>query len=313
MDHAALRHEATSPGRTVLEAFYRLAATGIMPRRLFAPPLPAPPPALPPDTPLRLEIVSHCWRYGRFLAYQLASLVRGPPRDVAVTMTVFYSTEDRETVDVLDRFGVMDVPGVTWNWQALDRHRLFRRAIGRNLAARATTAHWIWFSDCDVLFRDHALDTAARALRGRDDVLLFPREHRVSAILERDHALLARADQDLTVLDIDPAEFQLEVREKAVGGFQIVRGDVARALGYCGDIAFYQEPVPRWQKTYEDRTFRWLLGTHGTPIEVPGLYRIRHAEKGRDAPPAEGRSRLSSKVRGLARRFKQRRGGRRQR
>jgi hypothetical protein len=268
--------------RRLLESFYRLAATGLVPRRWLAPDVPAGPPAPPGDRPLELEIVSHCWRYGRFLAYQLSSLVLHPPATVSVRMTVFYSPEDRDTAAVLDYFGALDVPGVEWNWQELEPTRLFRRAIGRNLAARATTADWLWLSDCDVLFRDGALDAAGSALRGRDDVLVFPREHRVSDILEHDDPLRRPAAGPQWIVDIDPAEFRSETRDKAVGGFQIVRGDVARAGGYCATIPFYQQPVPRWQKTYEDRTFRWLLGTHGTAVEIPGLYRIRHAEKGRD-------------------------------
>jgi hypothetical protein len=300
--------------RRLLEWFYRLAATGLVPRRLFAPRLPDPAPGRPARHPtggsrptgsrpggstprpsgapvagspadagaVTLEIVSHCWRYDRLLAYQLSSLALHPPRSAAVTMTVFYAPEDEGTAALLDRFGRLEVPGVRWSWRPLERERLFRRAIGRNLAAQATQADWVWFSDCDVVFHEGALDAAATVLRGRDDVLVFPRQHRVSDILEPDDPLLAAPAGEPGLVAIDPGAFHAEVRDKAVGGFQIVRGDVARAVGYCGDIAHYQRPVPRWTKTYEDRTFRWLLGTDGTPVDIPGLYRIRHAARGRD-------------------------------
>jgi hypothetical protein len=279
------------------EWFYRLAATGVVPRRWFAPELPEGPPPPPAPGPLSIEIVSHCWLYHRFLAYQLSSLALYPPRDAAVTMTVFFSHEDRETSALLDRFGATTVPGVRWNWQPLETGRLFRRAIGRDLAARASTADWVWFSDCDVVFHEGALDAAAATLRGRDDLLVFPPEHRVSEILASDDPLLASAGESAGLVRIDPAEFHAETREKAVGGFQIVRGDVARAAGYCGTIPHYMRPVERWSKTYEDRTFRWLLGTHGTPVHIPGLYRLRHAVKGRD--PASEEVSLRSLVRRL--------------
>jgi hypothetical protein len=273
--------------RRLLESFYRLAASGLVPRRWIAPARPEEPPGADspapadPDRPLKIEIVSHCWRYSRLLAYQLSSLALRPPATVAVDMTVFYSPQDRDTAALLDRVGEMDVHNVHWRWRPLEPTHLFRRAIGRNLAALETDADWIWFSDCDVVFHDGALDAAGSVLRGRTERLLFPRVHRVSDLLEDDDARLRTAEGH-GLVDIDPGEFHTEARDKAVGGFQIVRGDVARAAGYCAAIPFYQEPVPDWQKTYEDRTFRWLMGTDGEPVEIPGLYRIRHAAKGRD-------------------------------
>ena len=70
-------------------------------------------------------------------------------------------------------------------------------------------------------------------------------------------------------------------REKAQGPHQITHGDIARACGYCDSIAYYQEPAERWMKTYEDRAFRWLIGTHGTPLDIPNVCQIRHIVKGR--------------------------------
>jgi len=293
----------------LLEWFYRIAATGLVPRTWFAPELPTQPPPPAGDGPLNVEIVSHCWRYHRFLAYQLSSLVLYRPRNVAVTMTVFYSPEDQDTAALLNRFGGLDTPGVRWNWRPLERHRLYRRAIGRDMAARSTEADWIWFSDCDVVFHDGAMDAAGAALRGREEFLLFPRRHHVSDILEPDDPLLEQATETGPLVEIDPAEFRSETRDRAVGGFQIVRGDVARAAGYCGTIAHYQRPVRRWSKTFEDRTFRWLLGTPGVPVDIPGLYRIRHAAKGRDpaserAPGESGGT--SGGLRGWVRRLRQR-------
>jgi hypothetical protein len=294
--------------RWLLESFYRMAASGVLPARWFAPTLPEAGPPIPDERPLKLEIVSHCWRYSRLLAYQLSSLVLRPPATVTVEMTVFYCPEDLETVALLEHFGGLETPGLKWNWQPLDRQRLFRRAIGRNLAAQATDADWIWFSDCDVVFHEGALDAAASVLRRRDDRLVFPRLHRVSDILEADDPLLEAAGGGIGLVGIDPEGFHSELRDKAVGGFQIVRGDVARAGGYCASIPFYQEPVSHWQKTYEDRTFRWLLGTNGTPVDIPGLYRIRHATKGRDhvagTGPGSGAAAALGRVRAWLRRFR---------
>jgi hypothetical protein len=262
------------------EKFYRVAASGFVPRRFFAPALPDGPPP-PSGRPLTIEIVSHCWRYGALLAYQLSSLALHPPGAVRVRMTVFHSTDDEGTVEVLDFFGGRNVPGVEWKWWPLERSRLFRRAIGRDLAARATTADWVFFTDCDVLFHEGALDALGRELEGRKDILVYPRTHSVSELLDADAPVFRALEEEVRVVDIDPALFTPEERDRAVGGLQIVRGDVARAAGYCGEIALFQRPTERWRKTREDRVFRWLLGTQGTPVEVPGIFRIRHRGKGR--------------------------------
>lgn len=275
--------------KEILELFYRLAAGGALPRSRFAADLPARSRSTAesdPARPLRLEIVSHCWRYAPVLTYQLSSLVLHPPQEVEVQMTVFHSPEDADTVGLLKWIADQDVPRVTWNWLPIGKERLFRRCIGRNLAALATNADWIWFADCDVVFHKGALDSAGRALRGRDDYLVFPPSHGVTPMLRQDDPIFQEAgartrDKEWSLLDIQTEQFETETRAKAVGAFQIVRGDVARAVGYCGSIGFYQQPVKRWQKTYEDRTFRWLIGTQGTPVDIPGIYRIRHVVKGR--------------------------------
>jgi hypothetical protein len=265
------------------ETFFRLAASGLVPRALFAPELPpAPPP--PTGRALELEIVSHCWRYHHLLAYQLSSLVLHSPSSVNVTMTVFHTPADTRTARLLERIGRESPRGIRWNFRPLEPTQLFRRSLGRNLAARATKADWIWFTDCDLIFHSGALDGAARALSGREDLLVFPHTHFITERLEPNDPLLQAGRDSVGLVDIDPSRgFTPEVRSKATGAFQIVRGDVARAAGFCGTIPFYQKPVPRWRRTHDDRVFRWLLGTQGQPIDVPGLFRIRHTAKGRKA------------------------------
>jgi hypothetical protein len=83
------------------------------------------------------------------------------------------------------------------------------------------------------------------------------------------------------VLDVDPALFSRFPRSRATGPLQITHGDVARAVGYCESLPYYQRPSATWCKAYEDRAFRWLLRSQGEPLDVPGVYRIRHVAKGR--------------------------------
>ena len=198
-------------------------------------------------------------------------------------MTVFHAAEDERVVEALEFFGGFEIEGLHWNWKALPRQQLMRRGIGRNLAAKETRADWIWFTDCDIVFHEGCLETLAERLQGRDDPLVFPLRERITSLLEEDDDKLTRAMRAPEVRGIPVEEFTpLDgVRDRAKGAYQITHGDVARALGYCPTIGLYQRPSDRWRKTYEDRAFRWLLGTQGVGLDIPGVCQIRHMVKGR--------------------------------
>ncbi len=263
--------------------FYRFAASGALPASWFRDLDPASLPRARRTGRLSLEIVSHCWRYGHFLLYQLSSLVIHRTDKLDVTMTVYHASGDESVLPVLRFFEAIDVPGVTWCWRPLPEERLFRRSIGRNLAARATGADWIWFTDVDLVFHEGCLDTLADLLQGRDDVLVHPRSPLGTSLLPEDHEILTQGRAAPAVRDIPLEAFRPYGgnHDRAKGPYQITHGDVARAVGYCESIALYQRPAPRWRKAYEDRAFRWLLGTGGTALDIPGCCQIRHAVKGR--------------------------------
>lgn len=284
--------------------FLRLAASGLLPARWFRPPLPPESARSARTGRLQIEIVSHCWQYAHFLVYQLGSLVRYPPQNAAVTMTVYYSEEDGDTKAVLDYFGAMQVPNVNWRWRALPRQSLFRRGIGRNEAALATRADWVWFTDCDLMFRDGCLDGLVEVLQGRRDALVFPRIERVTPLLADQDPLLDPELARQRLAEVDDTRFTELPRDRATGPLQITHGDVARAVGYCSRLGYYQRPADTWCKAREDRAFRWLLGTRGTPLDIPGVYRIRHESKGRYTGSAFN-SRLRSTIRRLAHRLKE--------
>ncbi len=262
-------------------AFFRLAAKGWIPARWFEPDLPPVAERGARTGHLSLEVVSHCWNYSHFLVYQLSSLVLFPPTKLDVTMTVFYSEEDEGTVRLLEFFATQTVPGVTWNWQPLPKEKLFRRGIGRNQAALQTKADWVWFTDCDLMFREGCLDILAERLQGRTDALVFPEEERTTDLLAEDNPMLQAGAGEPKVLDIDTTSFVSRHPSKATGPLQIAHGDVCRAVGYCRNIGLYQQPTESFAKCHEDRAFRWLIGSQGQPLPIPGVYRIRHVSKGR--------------------------------
>ena len=263
--------------------FYRLAVSGALPVSWFRDVDPATVEKARKTGKLKLEIVSHCWRYGHFLTYQLSSLVNHRTDKFDITMTVFHVPEDERVTRVLDYFGRMEVPGVTWNWQPLPKEKLFRRSIGRNLAAKNTEADWIWFTDADIIFHEDCLDTLADLLQGRDDGLVHPNIGLGTSLLPEDDEILEKGRQGPTLLEIPLDQFKPYggPRAKATGPHQITHGDIARACGYCDAIRHYQTPAERWMKTYEDRAFRWLIDTHGTALEIPNVCQIRHIVKGR--------------------------------
>ncbi len=279
------------------QAFVRIAATGLVPARWFLKP-PRPEDLTARSGVLDIEIVSHCWQYAHLLAYQLSSLVNFPPTRARVRMTVFHALEDTRTRAMLDYFGGISVPGVSWNWQALPPPELFRRAIGRNRAAHATRADWVWFTDCDIVFHRDCLDSLASELQGRQDLLTYPEFECITPMLEESDPVMAAERDRPRVVDIDTGQFTLAANPpKAKGAYHVVHGDAARQCGYCEQVGVYQRPMPRWAKTFEDSAFRWLLGTDGVGLDVPGVHRIRHVHKGR-----YGNSKTAARVRGKIRR-----------
>jgi len=284
----------------IAQVYIRIATTGLVPSRWYLKP-PNPVTLTARSGVLDIEIVSHCWQYAHLLAYQLSSLVNFPPAGARVRMTVFFAPEDTRTRAMLDFFGGIAVPGVTWNWQSLPRPELFRRAIGRNRIARSTAADWVWFTDCDIVFHRDCIDTLSSQLQGRQDLLCYPKFERITPMLTEDDPVLAAERDRPRIVDIDTTQFTLaENPPKAKGAYHIVHGDAARQCGYCEQVGLYQRPVSSWAKTYEDSAFRWLLGTDGTGLDVPGVHRIRHVHKGR-----YGDSKAAALVRGGIRRARE--------
>lgn len=226
-----------------------------------------------------IEIVSHCWNYHHLLAYQLQSVALQKLDNLKVVFTVFYSEEDQETKMLLDKYSNIDVEGVQWNWLALDKTKLFRRSIGRNIAAESTQADWIWFTDCDVIFGENCLNNLQSCLSGVNEALVFPNVEYRSKPLEANDTIFNEPTPSLK--DIDLSSFNATQINRATGPLQIVHGDAARKFGYCKQFNFYQKPALSWCKATEDRVFRWILNHEGHPLPISPVLRIQHVEKGR--------------------------------
>lgn len=158
--------------------------------------------------------------------------------------------------------------------------QLLRRAIGRNIVALSCTEDVLYNVDCDYWFGDGAIDAVMQQV-SPDSELCYPDEVQVNV----DHATgdrMVAENWDVTLPRIDPSLFTPLRRRLAIGGLQIVGGNVARERGYL-DGTKWVEPVAverGWRATKEDKAFR--QGRKATPIKVPNLYWIRHAVKGQD-------------------------------
>ena len=277
--------------------FFRLVMTRILPPSWFREALPQKTERTAVDGFFQLEIVSHCWGYSNMLTYQLSSFVNYPPTKCALTVTVFYAKEDVKTQAVLDFFKQKSVANVTWNFQEMSKGKLFRRGIGRNMAARSSKADWLWYTDCDIIFHENCLDSLAEQLQGKKESLYYPQQERTTEMLAQDDPML-RQDSEPQLVDIDSDGFSLHSRDKAKGAFQIVHGDVARAIGYCEKLKMFQTEDDRWRKTYEDTAFKWLISSEGIPLDIDGVFQIRHVQKGRYAKDSNI-SKVRSKIRRL--------------
>jgi len=277
--------------------FFRLILTRIMPVSWFRSSLPKMSERKAVDGFFKLEIVSHCWGYSNMLTYQLSSFVNYPPTKCALTVTVFYAKEDTKSQAVIDFFSQKKVDNITWNFQALSKGKLFRRGIGRNMAARTTEADWLWFTDCDIIFHENCLDSLAEQLQGKQESLYYPQQERTTEMLAQDDPML-RQDSEPQLVDIESEGFSLHSRDKAKGAFQIVHGDVARAIGYCEKLKMFQTEDDRWRKTYEDTAFKWLISSEGIALDIDGVFQIRHVQKGRYAKDSSV-SKVRSKIRRL--------------
>jgi len=233
-----------------------------------------------------LEICSHVFRYTSLMAYQISSLFTWPPQCKVLYTICATETDDSRTIPWFNEFAVSSrrPRNVTMRLWPMEHDRLMRRSIGRNEVCLATGADVLLLVDTDKLFGEGALDYIAENFP-TDAEIVFPHFE-----LKCSHGVgdsLIQAAIGPRVYGIDPSLFTIQARQStAIGGCQIVSGDLARKAGYSQNSPRHMRPSSRWLRTKCDKTARkgWIVlhGARLRRLEIPRWYRIRHSKVGRN-------------------------------
>lgn len=250
-----------------------------------------------------IEIISHCYnppgtdQYAQLLKWQIASLANYQP-NVDVCLTVCCSKDD-EALHVMMQQIYRHLPGeiiYCINLLYLPHERLFRRAIGRNMRARQTSADVVWFTDCDYAFGPGCLLFTDRAIIPSCGLLMPDRckisydvnGHFSESYRDRPHhatgdaAIKRERNNPLPLLN--DSEFKQREEHRAIGGLQIIGGDTARRIGYLDGTKWVEpvDPSLGFRSCRCDAAWRKHNKLQATRLPIPNVYRIRHLADGRD-------------------------------
>ncbi len=237
-----------------------------------------------------VEIIVHCWAeehplYAAMLNFQLSSVVMAKDKHL-VTVTVCCLPNDKVTNAVVDYFAPLSGAKIKPLFlQGVGE--IGQRSIGRNLAALKSTSNIVWFTDADYVFRPECFHWLINKQWEPSVSMMFPRQ----VMIHRNHAigtdlLRSVAGKPQVVWCPDLNDFVPKRYARAIGGAQIVRGDIARRHGYIPEMKKYQTPTNnpfglRNHKTVDtpdDVAYRRECAKHGkiVAVDLPGIYRLRH-------------------------------------
>lgn len=235
---------------------------------------------------MRVEIVNHCHRYWRLLAYQLSSLVLHPPEAVEMTYTLHCATreQDPSVHEVVEFFRPELQKMLELRVETSEPGLLRNRAYGRTQSALTSTADWVWFADTDYAFVDRVWEDLAQAADKAEASgvkFLFPH-----VIRETDWPTGQRLIDEMSVLAVRPvpSTYIPEVRKSvAIGGLQIAHGPTVRRIGYCPEMAA-KGPSDEWNFRSDMRFRRHPDLQPQRTVHLRNVIRIRHPNRGYGMP-----------------------------
>jgi hypothetical protein len=224
------------------------------------------------------QIVVHCNRYGRLLAYQLSSLILHNPENHNIKYTLFWDRRDGYVRDVVEYFSpILSSNGITFDSQNQGIGLLRNRGYGRNLAAKSNTADWVWFADCDYTFNTPVWYDLERGSNENPGARFIKPRYVRETSWEKGDELIQQMDE-LAVRQSPVMSVALEYKPIAIGGIQIAFGETLRSCGYCPWIK------PRRKRNWDFRSdiyFRKQPEMQNVAeVNLDGLVRIRHTNKG---------------------------------
>ncbi len=239
-----------------------------------------------------IELVTHSYSpdevpiYHRLLQLQLGSLLLHHP-SINTVMSICYTSEDKKTSSVVDWFQkeIEKIPSIHLKKFILEKENLFRRAIGRNIAAKTSWADVIWFTDCDYLFNSASTLLLAHIHCLRSDKnIVYPQTVNTNTLHSLGDAYVEKMkDLPPHIVEINSDHFMRKNYRKAIGGIQITKGLYCREHGYL-DNTKWVKPVDAskgFRSCKGDVPFR--RGAGGSEgVDIPGVFRVRHSFCGRD-------------------------------
>lgn len=258
-------------------------------------------------TKFSLDIVTHCWSgqdvdiYHWLLKMQVRSLISACEAfRHNCRLIIVHTPSDERTVDIVKQASQQQI---SENFEilelALPENKLFRRAIGRNIAAKRTEADVVWFTDCDHLFTKSCLDDVIYHQEYNKNMydLLWPCKINISSThTDGDELIRNEEVSGWGPLTLNKANFHIRNEPRAIGGLQIVTGDYCRTHGYLHNS--------KWTRPVESDHFlsckcdvpfrRKIPGDRKAGVLITNLYRVRHSRTGRD----KGKKDHGTKTRG---------------
>jgi hypothetical protein len=194
-------------------------------------------------------------------------------------MTVISITGDSDVECVLDYFHKIRLPWITWNFISMSADLVYQRPIGRNIAAKASKADVIWFTDCDYVFGNDSLDALCQfpddnGIYCPEIVWRRDKQHRTQKVLSNVINAIIKDNRIIPqVIDIDRSYFVKAPMEKAVGGVQIVSGNTARKIGYLPEYPEWQKPLKEYNRDDGSAFWRQRFKKLGK-LNIPNIYRF---------------------------------------
>jgi hypothetical protein len=234
-----------------------------------------------------VHVITHCYAakipdFAKMLTAQISSLILWPPKTCRAILQVCTTPDDVVTAKaIIDLANIMP-PLTKLDLLLMPKTDLFRRAIGRNAAAKASMADVCWFADADYLFGEGCLDAvAAVKFPAGGPEFALPRDAAIHADHNAGDAELARIEIG-KLFEPDLSKFKRWAPKLPIGGLQIVSGDTARQ-GYLDGTKWIKPLADAslgFQNTSEDSRYRKSRYGGGSRFfaDIPGVFRMRHWE-----------------------------------